>query len=593
MFPREVIQLIRDRVDIAQVVGQSVTLTRKGNSLMGLCPFHQEKSPSFSVVPSKGIYHCFGCGESGDVFRFLQKTRGMSFSESVRDLAQVAGVAIEERVLTPEERRKIKVRAGLQDVIEAARSHFHSNLMTSPDGEEARRYLLGRGIFQETWEKWKLGYALNRWDGLLNWLHGQGIDPHQAIEAGLARRRDKASGAYDLFRGRVMIPIDDSRGKPVAFGGRVLPGTGDADSPKYVNSPETEIYKKSHLLFGLNAARNAIARTGHMLVVEGYFDVISLHQGGFAEAVATCGTALTSEHAAMIRPITQQVIALFDADEAGERAATRSMDLFLEKEIEARRLDIRPAKDPDEFIQKFGADEFQKAIDRSVPLYELVLNRAVTRHGTSAGARERVLEELTPVLRKLPSAGRAALTERLGARLGIPEGAVKAAMGRPISTPASAPAPRRWVGEPDLNHLLWVLLHFPSISIPLLIDQVKDPEMVSDRRSALIAIGLLMEGKSLPEVIDSVNDDDLAHILRAVSAKEGLYKEEQVAGAVSQIVARMEEKRIRGELQRIGEELESCKPGVEGERYLSLLRAKQEIQRRSLQLKERARGGGS
>ena len=325
-IPRHQIDAIRERVDIVEAISRHVRLNRKGNTYLGLCPFHQEKTPSFNVVPSKGIYHCFGCGVGGDVFKFLMQMEGLSFVEAVKELAGPAGVTIEERELTPAEIQSQKKRATLFDVLEASAQFFESNLWTRPEGRGAREYLDERGLEKQMAQAARVGFAMDNWTALVDHLHEQGFSPELVAEAGLARKRNQGDGHYDAFRSRLIIPIRDERSRVIAFGGRILGGEG----PKYINSPETRFYQKSHTLYGFDVARQAIQQRDRVFVVEGYFDVLSLQQAGYRETVATCGTALTIEHLQRIRRMTRNVFLLMDSDEAGARASERSLGLFLD-----------------------------------------------------------------------------------------------------------------------------------------------------------------------------------------------------------------------------------------------------------------------
>lgn len=581
MVSRELIDAIRERTNLVEIIGQTVRLSAKGTSYMGLCPFHQERSPSFSVVPAKGIYHCFGCGEGGDIFTFLQKTRGLSFFEAVKELGDAAGLQVDERELSPQERSRLRQRASLQEIIELAAGWFRGQLRTTDEGRAGLAYLTERQIADETIDRWRLGLAPARWDALLNALTAEGVSVDQAVEAGLARRRERGVGAYDLFRGRLIIPIEDARGRVVAFGGRVLKSLiDDETAPKYVNSPETPIYKKSNVLFGLSHARTGVARTGRMLVVEGYFDVISLHQGGFAEAVATCGTALTPEHAKLIAPMARQVIALFDADEAGQRAAVKSLELFLDVGIEPRRLEIGDAKDPDEFIQRYGAEAFSEALSRSVPLIELVLSRAARKHGTTAGALDPILAELRPHLERMSAPSQESVLERMSAVLGPSVGSLREKLHK-VHRPSAAPVPeRRWRGDRDLNHILWLILHYPEEVLGALA-QIEDPGLISDRDTVKWALAQLLSGASLPSVIDRLQDEDLQVLLRvAASSHPGLYTRERAAPAIAEIIARRRTERVAARLAEVERDLGACNPSADRETYMKLLHEKQELQRK-------------
>ncbi len=592
MVQRSTIDAIRDRADLVEVVSQVVTLKRKGNTWLGLCPFHQEKTPSFNVVPHKGIYHCFGCGEGGDVFRFVMKTRGLSFMEAVKEVGAICGIQVEERQLSPDEQRRQKAQATLYDVCEQACSFFQSVLLTRPEGAPAREYLERRGMTAETIQRFRLGFAPDSWDALLDHLHRRGIPPEMAVSAGIAKARERGKGAYALFRGRVIVPIQDARGRVVAFGGRILEG----DGPKYVNSSESEIYQKSKTLFALPQARNAIQRKGRVLVVEGYFDVLSLHQAGFEEAVAACGTSLTAEHLGVLSRLSTRAIALFDSDAAGVRAAVRSLEMFLAAGVEPLRLDLGDAKDPDELIQARGGPAMEAALEGAEPLFNLVLRDAAQRNGSSPLGRTRALEELVPVLMHFSPEARVATFARVAGSLFLSELVVQEAVvraerasrdkereqqSRPPPGAPMAPMPigPRWSGTRELNHLLWLLIHLPEESLPEFAAFDPDPRIVTERRSALEAIVLLSQGVALPEVLERVTDPDLGRVLRQAAAREGLYTSGQGAAATRQILVGMELRRLEEALASVGREIDACAPGADGSYFSDLFRRRQDLQR--------------
>ncbi len=601
MVPREVIDTIRDRVDLVEVVGQVVTLKRKGSSYVGLCPFHQEKTPSFNVVPHKGIFHCFGCGVGGDVFQFVMQTQGLGFHEALKELGARVGVAVEDRELTPQQRQQLKKRHDLYEVCDLACGWFEAVLRTRPEGAAARAYLAERGMEEATWERYRLGYAPPSWASLVDWLAGKGVPPDLAIAAGLARPRRSGGGAYDLFRGRVIVPIQDARGRVVAFGGRHLEDMPDRRSdggdapPKYVNSPETPIYSKSQVLYALSHARPAIQNRGRVIVVEGYFDVLSLHQAGFRETVATCGTALTREHLQVLRPLTTSVIALFDSDAAGIRAALRSLDLFVGAGMEARRLDLGDSKDPDEFVQAHGADAFEARLHDTETLFDLAIRFHKDRLGTTPEGRRQVLMELVPVVRKLEAAPRAALVERLATSLDIRDDVVREYVG--LSRGAGQPqAPRvrppaRFRGNRELNHLLWLLINHNAIVTPVVSEA--DPQIVTDRLDVATVLARLMQGDALTSIIEDVEDPDLVAVLRRCAVTdprvrdgkgEELYTADQAAPAARQMLARLELRRVEAQIARIQQELEGCSPGPDGSRYREALVKKSHLARKRQEL---------
>jgi len=575
--PRETIDAIRANTDIVGVVERFVTLKRAGSSMKGLCPFHQEKTPSFHVIPHKNIFHCFGCGEGGDVFKFLMQLQGLSFIEAIKELAGPAGVVVEERELSQEDRQRLARKASVRGACEAAGSLFHSWLMTRPEAQAARDYLEGRGIDRATAVRFRLGFAPPGWTNLLDALQRQGIHPEVAVRAGLARVNESRGSTYDLFRHRLMIPILDDRERPIAFGGRIMEG----DGPKYINSPETEIYDKSRTLYGLSHARAAIQRSSRAIVVEGYFDVISLAQHGFEEAVATCGTALTPEHCKRLRRLTDRVMVLFDQDAAGMRAADRSLPLFLEAGMDARRLDLPGAKDPDEYVQKEGAEAFEKRLASGIPLLEDFLHRRVSEHGH--GDRRAVRDAL-PLLRRVPSDGRSQATSRAAGILGVDEASLRRALSdtREAGQLVGGDHGGRWVGNIELNHLLWLLVHFPDNVREEL--EKADPEMVSDRPDVRRTVARLMRGDELAAVLDDL-DPDVRRVLQAAAAREGLYEEEHAPDVVRQVLARLELRTIDRQLSDLRRELSSCEASQDRQSIRELVSRRAQLCERQRQLK--------
>jgi len=600
VIARDVIESIRERVDLVQLVQQTVTLKKKGSSLVGLCPFHQEKTPSFGVVPHKNIFHCFGCGEGGDCFKFVMKTRGLSFFEAIKELGEQVGIDVEDKQLTEAEKKRYQKRATLYDVCEAASRFYHSCLLTRPEGKPALDYLTNRGITEETIKAFQIGFAPARWDAVLDYLRREGYSPQLAASAGLVRFRnesDPSQGCYDMFRGRVMIPILDKRGKVVAFGGRVLEslaGTSDAvhsDAAKYVNSSETDIYIKSKVLYGLQQARRSVQARDRILVVEGYFDVISLHQAGFEEAVATCGTALTEEHCRMIRPLTRKVVALFDSDEAGLRAAERSMPLFVSADIEPYRLDIGEAKDPDEFIQSSGSEAFAALLERGEPLFELLLARARAKFGSSPQGKQKTVESLAPLIRRYSSAAQAAVGGRVSSALGIREDIVAEWVGRarlgPAPTSNSVVTTVGWRGSKALNGLFWLLIHHNDLVVPEILTANPDPDIISDYPPAKQAFALLLDGRPVTEVLDFVSDSGLRAVLLAAAGMEELFSAENAGFAAVQNILTLELVHIDECLRIVDEQLTGCNIEEDKSSYFSLLRDRQALQQRKDAIKNR------
>lgn len=354
-YSDDIVEEVRMRSDIVDVISGYVKLQRRGSSYFGLCPFHNEKTPSFSVSPSKQMYYCFGCGAGGNVFTFIMEYENFTFPEALKFLADRAGITLPEQEYSEEARKQRDKKSAILEVNKIAAKYFYYQLR-SQQGTKAMEYLRNRMLSDETMKRFGLGYAGPYSDALYRYLKKQGISHEILKESGLMQVSEK-QGMYDKFWNRVMFPIMDVNNKVIGFGGRVM---GDA-KPKYLNSPETLIFDKSRNLYGLNFARTS--KKKNLLVCEGYMDVISLHQAGFTNAVASLGTALTSQHASLLKRYTDEVILTYDSDEAGIRAALRAIPLLKEAGVSARVLHMEPYKDPDEFIKALGTDAFQDRID--------------------------------------------------------------------------------------------------------------------------------------------------------------------------------------------------------------------------------------
>lgn len=353
-YPEELVEEVRMKNDIVDVISGYVKLQKKGASHFGLCPFHNEKSPSFSVSGAKQMYYCFGCGAGGNVFTFIMNYENYTFGEAVKMLAERAGVNLPEVEYSEEMRKKENHRARLLEANKEAAKYFYYQLRAK-QGELGYRYLTSRQLSAETMKKFGLGFANKTSDDLTKYLKQKGFDERLLEEAGLSSY-DEQRGSHDKFWNRVMFPIQDINHRVIGFGGRVM-GEGE---PKYLNSPETPIFDKSRNLFGLNFARTA--RTGNMILCEGYMDVISMHQAGFTQAVASLGTAFTSGQANLLKRYTENVLLAYDSDGAGVKAALRAIGILREAGLTGKVIDLKPHKDPDEFIKEEGVEAFQERI---------------------------------------------------------------------------------------------------------------------------------------------------------------------------------------------------------------------------------------
>jgi len=361
-FPASFIDELIARNPIEDVVGQYVSLKRSGANMFGLCPFHGEKTASFSVAPDKGIYYCFGCHKGGGAINFMMELEGLSYPDAVRALAKRAGMEVPE---DEQYQSRYRQQERLWALSKEAARYFHTQLY-SPAGAEGLAYAQKRGMPKATLTQFGIGFAPNTWSGLCDAMRAKGYTDRELIDAGLVS--EKGGRIYDRFRNRLMFPIIDTRGNVIGFGGRVM----DDSTPKYLNSPETLIFNKRKNLFGLNLAKKT--KLGYLILVEGYMDTIALHQYGFDCAVASLGTSLTEEHAVLLSRYTEQVYLIYDGDEAGQRATRRAIPMLEKAGIQIKVLQMRDAKDPDEFLKKFGADRFRLLLEESSNRVEYQLN---------------------------------------------------------------------------------------------------------------------------------------------------------------------------------------------------------------------------
>jgi DNA primase len=413
-FSEEKVSEIRDRSSILEVVSDYITLKKAGKNYKGLCPFHSEKTPSFMVNEEKQIFHCFGCGEGGDVFTFLMKVGHFSFPQVIEELANRYGIRLPPKELSLAQKKEMARKELLFQINQIASEYFHDLLTKSREGEEGRRYLSQRGISQEILEEHRLGYSLDRWDGLVEHLREKRLPLDVAGELGLILPKKK-EGWYDAFRKRLLFPIFDLHHRVLGFGGRVI----KEGQPKYINSPESNIYHKGEILYGLHVAKRYVSEKDCVIIVEGYFDLLTLHQYGMKHSVATLGTALTTQHIRALKRYTKNVITVFDADQAGLQATLRSLPLFLEEEIIGKTINLPKGEDPDGFLRKRKLEEFEKRAAEAVPLLDFFFERLMATYDVkSIEGKVKIAKEGVALVGKIPDRIRRdfymkALAERL------------------------------------------------------------------------------------------------------------------------------------------------------------------------------------
>ena len=525
MAERGDIDRVREATDLVELISEVTQVKKSGRSYMAVCPFHQEKTPSMSIDRARGLYHCFGCGKGGDVFEFVQETRGVDFREALDMLAAKAGITL---VRDPAEAKQRGRRAAAIDALRRAVDVYHQRLKKALDAGPARSYLRGRGYDVDLIDEWKLGFAGTDWDTLAKSLRTEGIDERVIIDAGLGRRG--RHGVYDFFRGRLMFPIHDLRGDPIGFGGRKIEevdrnATNNPDA-KYVNSADSPVYQKSRVLFGLDRARQWMDDDNPAVVVEGYTDVIAMHLAGVKTAVATCGTALGEGHFDLLRRFTDRVVLAFDSDEAGSKAALRShyLESPFRLDLDLRVASMPDGLDPADLYQDGRGDELAKAVRTARPLLEHRIEKEVARHDlTGPEGRARALHAAVEHVRRVNDPIARGEYNRYVARLiGVDMSTVENAVrGTNRRRAESEPAPEAPLDRAESELFRVVLSNPPDMDVtasdfqdPRLrraFDSVSgqlasaapgapvDPALVEDPTLQTLIRGLVMDGRPLPD----------------------------------------------------------------------------------------------
>ncbi len=449
LIPESIIEDVRRAADIVEVISEVVVLKPAGRNLVGLCPFHNEKTPSFTVSPEKQIFHCFGCGQGGNVFAFLMQHQGMSFPEAVRALAERYHIAISETT-SGAGQGGVDLRSRLQAVNSVALEFYRQSLARSTEGRSARDYLNRRGLSTAVVEAFQLGYAPAGWDHLLRFLRARRVPEALAEKAGLVVPRRSGSGFYDRFRGRIIFPISDLNGKIIGFGGRVL----DDELPKYLNSPETPLYNKRRCLYGLYQAREHCRARKAVFIVEGYMDLLALHQHGITNTVATLGTALTAEQVALLKRFigSGDIVLVFDGDAAGQKAAERTRPIFeqlhsrfqagsyqRESGVNTRVLELPGGHDPDTYLREHGPEAFADLATEAKGMVAFLIDAALRQHGDTIEGRAMAVGDLIGPLQAVGDpVTRSLYVKLLAEKVGVDETAIVRRLARPVARPPAA-----------------------------------------------------------------------------------------------------------------------------------------------------------
>ena len=433
-IPSDNIEQIAAANDIVEVIGSYFPLKRAGANFKALCPFHQEKTPSFHVSPQRQTFHCFGCGVGGSVFRFVMEYEHVDFPAAVRKLAARVGIpVIEERGAAADEDRQNEARRMLLRLHGEAAEWFHENLLKKDFAKPAREYLKKRGIENKIAKSWRLGYAPDSWDALLKWGLARGYSRGELLQSGLVKLRDEERSqgdVYDRFRGRVMFPICNDVGEVIAFSGRLL--QSETEAAKYVNSPETPLFRKGKVLFGLHKTKRALIDANCAIVCEGQLDLITLFEAGITNVVAPQGTAFTEDQARLLKRFVDEVVLCFDADEAGQKAAERSLDALLENDLIVRVIEMPPGEDPDSLVRRDGKEEFEKRVAAARDFFDYWIEREVTRVDLSSlGAKMQVAGRLAETASRIhDQLMRGEVVNKVSAHLGVPAADFEALVGK-------------------------------------------------------------------------------------------------------------------------------------------------------------------
>jgi DNA primase len=446
LFTKDSIERVRDAVDMAELVGTKTDLRRVGSRWTGLCPFHDERTPSLSVDPERGLYHCFGCGAGGDAIRFVQETEALDFPEAVEALADRHGVRLEREEDDPAAEQRRRRRERLHALLERAARYYAAYLWDSREAERAREYLADRGFSESVIREFRVGYAPSAWDRMIVAAQRSGFTPEELVAAGLAQR-GRGGALYDRFRARIMFPLANARGRVLGFGARAM---AEGRGPKYLNTSENELYHKGRQLFGIDLARREAAKSGRIVVVEGYTDVLALHQAGIRESVAIMGTALTQEQLAELARSAPRVVLALDADRSGQEAMLRAARAAEDRRVDLRVAELPEGKDPADAITHGGLRSFEEQLERAMGIVEFQVRRVLADADLDTpSGRDRALEEARKLIAAVPerTASRDALVREVADRLDVPVDYVTAAP----TLAGGAPAPAASAGRPAVR----------------------------------------------------------------------------------------------------------------------------------------------
>jgi DNA primase len=589
-IPEDKILEIKNAADIVELVSEVVHLKKAGKNFIGLCPFHTEKTPSFTVSPEKQIFYCFGCGAGGNIFSFLMKNDGLAFPEAARSLARRYGIDIPRRSLTPEQKKRMGERESLLKINQQAMDFFSRVLRSDKSGQAAMGYLNKRGLSSEIIDRFNIGYAPRGWDNLLNFFSKMGVSLARVEKSGLIVPKKGGRGYYDRFRDRIIFPIIDVNHAVIGFGGRVL----DDTLPKYLNSPETAVYNKSRSLYGLHLSKDKCLKAQTVYIVEGYLDLLTLHQQGIENSVATLGTALTVEHVRMLSRYVPRMILVYDSDEAGIRSALRCIDIFWKEHVDFSRGDVfREEKadthilvlpdghDPDSYVREKGAGSFEKEASHAPGIISFLIEQSISMHGLSTEGKIRVITDLQGPLAAInDNVARTLYIKQLAERIGLEENIIMEKVRADSSVKEKNDIGRQTA---KANHkasrleqqVIAMMLQFPAILPDIkkynVIEFIENPD--------LRAIGktILERGissvKQISELLSLVDNPEQQRLISALSLVEESWDESGCMNLIIQFVKKGRRRRDREIIDRI----KAAEKENDQETLIRLLKEKQKL----------------
>jgi len=580
LIPENILEDILNRIDIVEVISGCIPLKRAGKNFRACCPFHHEKTPSFMVSPERQIYHCFGCGESGNAFKFLMRHERMEFPEAVATLAKKAGVAI------PQSEGRSDSAAGLVTQIykinELAALFYASNF-NSPEGAAAKNYLLKRGVKEDSIKSSGLGLAPDKWDALINHLRSKNAHLSLIEKAGLSVSK-QGGGFYDRFRNRIIFPVYDIKGRVIAFGARVLPAPsgveGDNPLPKYINSPDTPVYVKGKNLYGLNLSKDSIRENDYAVIVEGYLDFLIPYQEGIRNIVASSGTAFTSDQARLLKRYTHNVVVVYDADNAGQMAALRSLDIFIEEEMEVRVVSLPAGFDPDSFVRKQGIAAFKEKINNASGLldYKLAVMKSRYNHREPSG-KAKISQEMLFSVNKIKNAVlRSEYIRRMAQELDIKEEALLQESTRIKPQPQYNPPEPRFADKAlkanPAEKLLVSLMLQESEIIHYIRQRLMAEDFLDEKISRIVSLcfNLVEEGKdiSLKALLTHFGDEDISRLVCESAFLTQDLSVQNKEKIVDDCLRRIKEGKLKAARLRLQEEIKQAQDSRDEERLLRL-----------------------